>query len=175
MFTDNVILGALLIFLIRVLSIGIATLRILIMGRSNKMVVFALAIVEALSFAITFGQVAADLDNIWNLAAYSIGFATGTWVGMLIEDKVAGGFATVNIVSMGNSLHIAESLRAAGFGATRTAGEGSTGSVGLVWVVARRSDSPKIVTIANEVDPKAFVTINETRSVSRGFLRYGRS
>src|SRR5574341_444558 len=147
MFSDNVILGALIIFVVRVVSIAVSTVRLLIMGRASSVLVMSLAFIEALAFALTFGQVAQNLGNIWNLMAYCLGYAAGTLVGMWIEDRVG-----------------------AGFGATRSEGEGTSGTVGLVRVVARRTRIAQIRKVALEVDPKAFVTVEETRSVSQGFL-----
>jgi uncharacterized protein YebE (UPF0316 family) len=175
MFFENPILGALLIFLIRSLSIAVATMRILMMGRGPKIIVFFLALFEAVAFAVTFGQVAANLSNIWNLGAYSLGFAAGTWVGTLIEEAIGQGYATLNVVSIGRSQPIAEAIRKAGFGATRSTGEGTTGTVGLVRAVVTRKDVRQLNQLIHGIDPEAFVTIEETRSVSRGFLGYGRS
>ncbi len=175
MFFDNAILGALAIFVVRVLSITLSTVRILIMGRGQKLLVVVIAIFEALTFVLTFGQVAQDLSNIWNISAYCFGFATGTGVGMLIEERVVKGYATVNIVSMAKSLPVAQAIRTAGFGATHISGEGTSGTVGLVRVVVNRRDVARIVALATQVDQKAFVTVEETRHVSHGFLGFGRS
>lgn len=175
MFFENPLLGAFMIFVIRALSIAIATVRFLIMGRSSKLLVASIAVVEALAFTLTFGQVAQDLTNIYNLSAYSLGFAAGTWVGTTIEERVGMGFATLMIVSTGYSLPIVEAIRKAGYGATRSAGEGSTGAVGFVWVVVKRKNIQDIMRIAQQIDEDSFVTINETRSVTRGFLGFGRS
>jgi hypothetical protein len=76
---QSVLLGALLIFFVRVLSITLATIRLLIMGRTSKALVAGIAFFEALTFALTFGVVASDLTNMWYLAAYCGGFAAGTW------------------------------------------------------------------------------------------------
>jgi uncharacterized protein YebE (UPF0316 family) len=175
MFTENVLVGALAIFFVRVLSIAISTIRVLIMGRQSGLIVATLAFIEALAFALTFGSVAANLGNLWNLTAYSLGFAVGTWVGMLIEERFIKGYATVNIVSMNKSLPIVDAIRKAGFGATRTSGEGASGTVGLVRAVVNRRDAPRIVALVEDIDPKAFVTVEETRRISRGFIGYGRS
>jgi uncharacterized protein YebE (UPF0316 family) len=163
------------ILVVRVLSISIATVRYLIMGRANDVLVSAIAFFEALTFAVTFGQVTQDLSNLWNLFSYSLGFAIGTWVGMLIEQRLYTAHATINIVSMGRSLPIAQAIRAAGFGATRSSGEGERGTVGIVRTVARRRDTALIADIAQEIDPKAFITVEDVRRVARGFLGYGRS
>ncbi len=174
-FGRNVYLVALLIFIVRVISITLATWRFLIMGRANKLAVMGIAFVEALTFALTFGAVAQDLTNVWNLLAYCGGFAAGTFVGTTIEQRLAQGFATVHVISMTKSLAIVEAVRAAGFGATRTAGEGGRGAVGLIFIVVRRRDIDMVLDIVDDIDPKAFITIDETRAVSRGFLGYGRS
>nr|MBN1229646.1 DUF2179 domain-containing protein [Anaerolineae bacterium] len=175
MVLQRVLIGAVIIFLVRVFSVTLSTLRYLMMGRTSKMLVAVIAFIEALTFALTFGMVAADLTNIWYLTAYSGGFAAGTWVGTLIEEWLGRGYHSVNIVSMGNSLSITKAVREAGFGATRTAGEGSSGSVGLIYVVARRKEVPRVVEIAAQIDPKAFITVEEARTVVRGHISYGRS
>jgi len=174
MFVDNVLLSVVIIFVVRVASIAVSTVRFLLMGRSNAILVSTLAFFEALAFALTFGAVASNLDNIPNLVSYCMGFAVGTWVGTLIEARVGNGFASVNIISKASSLPIVEAIRSAGYGATRTSGEGGMGTVGLVWAVVRRKDAPRVVTMAQEIDEDAFITVNEARSVMRGFINYGR-
>jgi uncharacterized protein YebE (UPF0316 family) len=172
---SNVWLGMILIFTVRVLSITLSTIRYLTMGRANRFFVSGIAFFEALTFAVTFGVVARDLTNLWFLFAYCAGFAMGTWVGILIEDWMAQGYQSINIISMSKSLLLVQAVREAGFGATRTSGEGTSGTVGVIYVVARRRNVPQVVEIVTSIDPKAFITVGETRSVRRGFLGYGRS
>ncbi|MGF1505989.1 MAG: DUF2179 domain-containing protein [Chloroflexi bacterium] len=169
-----VVLNFLLILLVRIFSIAVSTIRILIMGRSPDWLVGSLSFVEALTFALTFGAVAQDLTNIPNLLAYCLGFALGTIIGTIVDERIAQGYATVNIVSRGHSLPIAEHIRKAGFGATRSPGQGASGAQGIVWAVARRRDVRRIVEITERLDPKAFVTVVETRAVRHGFISYGR-
>jgi uncharacterized protein YebE (UPF0316 family) len=167
---SNPVVGALIIFVVRLSSMAVSTVRLLVMGRINTLLVMALAAIEALTFALALGLVATNLGNLWNLGAYCLGFACGTVVGMWIEERLAAGYSTINIVSIGKSLQIAKAVRAAGFGATRSSGEGGTGTVGLVRVVTRRRNMPHIVKLAMAADPKAFVTVEETRAVAHGYL-----
>ena len=175
MFFQNPILGALAIFVVRALSIALSTVRYLIMGRAKKSLVALIALFESLAFVLTFGQVAQDLNNIWNLSGYCLGFAAGTIVGIWLEERMVKGYTTVNIISRGKSLPIVEAIHEAGFGATRSAGEGTGGSVGLVRSVVPRQMTPSIVDIATKIDEEAFVTIEDIRQVRRGFMGYGRS
>jgi uncharacterized protein YebE (UPF0316 family) len=168
-------LGALVIFGVRVLGISLSTVRILLMGRSRKLIVVAVAFVESLLFVIAFGSVVSQLDNLYHLMAYCLGFAVGTLVGMFIEEKIAAGYATVNVVSVKQANAVTEAIRKGGFAATQSWGWGINGPVGLIRAVVLRKDAPAIAALAQEADPQAFVTVEETRAVRHGYLRNGRS
>ena len=170
MITRDLILGVLLIFFVRVFGITLSTIRLLLMGRANKMLVGFIAFLESLTFALAFSQVINDLTNLWNLMAYCLGFAVGTIVGMYLEERLAAGFMAVHIVSATESQQITDAIRKGGFGATRSLGEGVSGTVGLIRSVVRRKDAPKVIEIAQRVDPSAFVTIEEIRSVRQGYI-----
>lgn len=171
----NVVLGALLIFAVRVFGITLSTVRLLLLSRASRIIVGSIAFIEALTFALTFSQVLSDLSNIWYLTAYCLGFAVGTIVGLFLEERLAAGFVTVNIVSMTRSQKVAEAIREAGFGAMRSSGEGASGTVGWVRSVVRRRDMPAVIQVAQSADPRAFVTVEETRSVRHGYLGLYRS
>lgn len=167
---ENVFVAALLIFLARVLNITLATMRTLVMTRGLRVVSAVLGFFEALIFAVVISQVVQDLGNVWNLVSYSAGFAGGILVGLTIEQRLAMGYATLNIVSSHKAHEVAEAIRQAGFGATESWGHGSEGRVGLVRTVVNRREVSRISDVINKADPASFVTIEETRSVWRGHL-----
>lgn len=175
MITQELILDVLLIFFVRVFGIALSTVRLLLMGRASRILVGAIAFLESLTFALAFSRVVDDLTNVWNLMAYCLGFAVGTAVGTSLEERLAAGFMTVQIVSQSQSQKIAEIIRKTGFGATRSAGEGVSGTVGLIRTVVRRKDVARVIEIAQEIDPTVFITTEETRAVRRGFIGMVRS
>lgn len=166
----NVFVTAVLIFFARVLNITIATLRTLVMTRGLRVLSAVLGFFEALIFAIVISQVVQDLSNVWNLVSYSAGFAGGILVGLAVEERLAMGYATLNVVSSHQAHVVAEAIRQAGFGATESWGHGSEGRVGLVRTVVNRREVSRISRVITEADPASFVTIEETRSVWRGHL-----
>jgi uncharacterized protein YebE (UPF0316 family) len=93
---------------------------------------------------------------------------------MTIDDRLALGHATVRIVSRFNGQHLAEVIREAGYGATVEWGQGRDGTVGLVYVMVQRRDIDEILLISDQIDPEAFVTVEEARSIRRGYLRIAR-
>lgn len=171
--TPAIIYIALLIFLLRIVGSAVTTMRTLLLVRGRRWVSAGLAILEALIFALTIGPVVQNLSNVWNLSAYCLGFGAGQFAGMWLEERLALGFATLRIVSRARSRALVTAIRAAGFGATEDHAEGQRGTVGVVTATIRRKEVPALNRIIEETDPAAFVTIEETRALRRGFLRMG--
>ncbi|MEA3459574.1 MAG: DUF5698 domain-containing protein [Chloroflexota bacterium] len=166
----EVVLGALFIFLLRLASVLLSTVRTLMMMRGRKTLVTLLAFPEVLIYIIAAGKVVQNLGNLWNLFGYCGGVAAGTWVGMVIEEKLALGFAMVRIVSIGKGGEIASAIRNEGYGATEMRGQGRNNMVDIINVVVKRKDVPSVLAIATGVDEKAFVTVEEPKSIYRGYL-----
>lgn len=159
------------IFLLRVLGNMVITLRLVMLMRGGRLVVTLLAALESLIFAVALGSVVQDLNNILNLAAYCVGFAVGAYLGMDLEQRLIQRFVAVQVISSVASHAIAAAIRAAGFGATESWGQGAQGEVGSVRVVVGHQEVRDVVRIVHDIDQAAFVTIEELRGISHGYFR----
>jgi uncharacterized protein YebE (UPF0316 family) len=171
--TSQVLAGALLIFVIRVVGMGASTVRVLLMMRGKRVLTAITGFVEVMLYIFAIGYVVNDLNNLWNILAYSLGFVGGTLVGMWIDDKTAAGYVNVRIISRYNSPLIVEKIHEDGYGATVGWGHGKGGTVGMILAIVRRKEVPALVEIAEACDPDVFITVEDTRSVKRGYLRIG--
>ena len=163
--------NALLIFLLRVTDVSMGTVRMIMIMRGMRRWAALIGFVEVSIWVVAISRVIGNLDTVWNVVGYSGGFATGTLLGMWIENKLALGHADVRIISMTKGREIAEIIRRAGYGATQLQAEGQSGPVYVTSVVAPRKQVADIVRLVNKVDATAFVTIEETRHVVRGYRR----
>lgn len=162
--------GPLLIFCLRIVDVSLATVRMLLAVRGVKKVVPLIGFFEVLVWIYAVGNAIKYLDSPLHLFGYAAGFASGTVVGMLIEEKLAFGHATVRIVSMHGGVEVAEALRDHGFGVTEFAGQGREGRVEVVEAVLRRRDLSLALREIEIWDPQAFVTVEEPRAIHRGWL-----
>jgi len=158
------------IFSLRVVNIALDTVRMLFVVRGERVLAAVIGFVETLLFLVAIGKVIQDLTNIPNVLAYCVGFAVGTWVGMVLEDRLALGYVRMHVVSLQKAGEIASSLRGGGYGVTEMMGRGKEGSVGILEVVAKRRDVTSITRAVTGVDDEAFITTEETRSVYRGYI-----
>ena len=122
-------------------------------------------------FILAISKVLQSENNVWNILGYSSGFAVGTWVGLKIEERLALGYAAVQVISQTAGQEIATALREAGYGVTEMLGEGLRGQVHVITTVANRRDIASIMELASQVDETAFVTVDDASRVYRGHLQ----
>ena len=167
--------GAVLtIFFLRIIGVALSTIRVLIMLRGRKLLSALMGFFEVTIYVLAVGPVVNDLDNVWNLLGYGLGFSVGTLVGMWLEERLALGYATVRIVSREKSQAIVKAIHNAGYGATLSWGWGREGSVRMVTATVRRKEVKTITSLAEKIDPEAFVTAEETHTIRRGYMRMAR-
>ena len=100
-----------LIFCARIVDVSLDTMRILYMNRGRKVIAPLLGFVQALIWILAVSQVMKNLANPICYLAYGAGFATGNYVGMRIEEKVATGLLTPDDDGFG-SLRLTAASRA---------------------------------------------------------------
>lgn len=160
-----------LIFLLRVIDMSLDTLRVLFMIRGRKPLAWLLGFFQSALWVVAITSVLSNLDNPWNVIGYASGFATGNVVGMTIEELLAIGFGHMRIISSHRGNAIAEAVREAGYAATEIPGRGKDGTVTVINCSVKRRDIEKVRKKVAEIDPEAFVTLEEIRPLHRGFWR----
>ncbi len=161
----------LVIFLLRVSDMSLDTLRVLFVVRGRRPLAWLLGFCQSALWVVAITSVLSHLDNLWNVIGYAGGFATGNVVGMMLEERLAIGHGHLRIISSRRGSAIAEALRAAGYAATEIPGRGRDGTVTVINCSVRRRDIEPVRLRVAEIDPDAFVTVEEVRPLHRGFWR----
>ena len=160
----------LLIFLARLIDVSLGTVRIILISRGRKYIAPILGFLEVLIWITVVSQVVGGAQNMVAYLAYAAGFAVGNYVGMLIEERLAIGTLVVRVILPQNGAELVERLRTQGYGATYVDGHGSGGPVRLIYTVVLRKELPRIVSLIQEVNAKAFFTVEELRSTQQGIF-----
>lgn len=162
--------GPLLIFLLRICDVSIATMRLLYAVRGRKLIAASLGFVEILIWILAVSAVVRNFHSPGLVIAYAAGFSAGNFLGITIEEKLALGLAQVRVVSREAGVEIAHALRERGFGVTELLGQGREGRVEIVDTVVQRRDVKSVLREVESWDPEAFISVDEPRSVQRGWL-----
>jgi uncharacterized protein YebE (UPF0316 family) len=159
-----------LIIIARILDVSMGTLRIVYLNRGYKILAAAIGFGEVLIWVIVIAQVMQNLNNIVTYLAYATGFAIGTMVGLILEEKLSIGQVVVRVITQKDASELIESLNANNFGATALNAAGAKGPVQVVLMVVNRTDLPKVTTIVRQFNPAAFYTIENVRTVVEGIF-----
>jgi len=170
-FTIQALGEAALIFGLRVSDMSLDTLRMLFVMRGRKPFAWGLGFFQALIFVVAITSVISNLDNPLNVVGYAAGFATGNVVGMLIEERLAIGHVHLRIISSRRGTAIASRLRDEGYAVTEIPARGKDGMVTLLNCSVLRRKVIQVDDIVKEIDPRAFITAEEVRSIWRGHWR----
>ncbi|RJR26197.1 MAG: DUF2179 domain-containing protein [Candidatus Latescibacterota bacterium] len=166
----------LLIFLARIGDQSIGTIRIIFIGRGNKVIAPFLGFFEVLIWLLAIRQIMTNLTNGFYYVAYAGGFAAGTFVGMYIEEKLAMGVMLIRIVTSQGDEALIERLKAEDYGVTSVDAAGARGQVHLIYTIVKRADLARVVGIIDRFNPRAFYTIEDVRFAREGvFPADGRS
>lgn len=166
----TILSSVLFIFCMRLVDVSLGTLRMIMINRGQKVIAPILGFVEVSIWVVAVSQVFTNLDSIWHILGYSGGFAAGTLVGMLIEERMALGKIEIHAISTEKSLDIAEILRAADFGVTTLKAAGQSGEFDIVTTVVQRKEEPTVLNIIETIDPHSFVTVEAKQEVKQGYL-----
>ena len=164
----------LLIFFARVLDVSLDTMRIMLFSRGKKMIPPLLGFVQVLIWLFAIRQIFLNLSNWACYIGYAGGFAAGTYIGMIIEEKLAIGFQVIKVITRADASELTRFLMKQGYGVTSMDGQGATGKVNVLHTIVNRSDIPAVLQIIQRFNPNAFYTIEDIRSVSQQNILSGK-
>jgi uncharacterized protein YebE (UPF0316 family) len=163
---DLLVLPA-VIFCLRICDMTLDTLRIIFMTKGLKRLAPIIGFFEILIWIIAITRIMRNLDNWICYVAYAGGFATGNYVGMLVDEKLAIGHELIRVITRVDATKLAAALRADGFGVTTIKASGMQGEVGILYIIANRKNQKHVMEIVQQHNPKAFVTVQSIHYVNR--------
>ncbi|MBV6397153.1 MAG: hypothetical protein HFACDABA_02758 [Anaerolineales bacterium] len=158
----------LLVFLARIADVTLGTIRIIFTSRGKKNIAPLLGFVEVFIWVSVIAQITRGAHNMIAYLAYAAGFASGTYIGMWIEERLAIGKLVIRAILSESQAGLADVLRAAGYGVTSVDAQGGKGPVKLIYTIVNRKDLPDVIGTIHGGYPKIFFTVEELRSVEQG-------
>lgn len=174
-------IGALLIFLLRILDVSMAMMRMILAVRGHRVIAAFIGFFEVLIWLIAVGTALEHLNSILHVIGYAGGFAIGNYVGVWLEGQFALGVNVVRAVirrpagasKAPRAMSIADRIREEGYAVTEIEGRGQRSYVDILNVIVPRRRVPNIIRIIRDEDPAAFLSIEEVRAIQGGYIRPG--
>ena len=157
-----------LIFCARIVDVSIGTIKLVFITKGMKNLAPILGFFEVLIWLLAISQIMQNLTNFINYIAYAGGFATGTYVGLYLEEKLAVGNYIVRIITKKKPQKLIKYLKSYGYGATIVGAKGGSGKSNIILTVVKRKDMDKVVKSIKKFNPRAFYSVEEIKYVTKG-------
>lgn len=172
-------LGALLIFLMRVVDVSMATMRMILSVRGYRWRAAWIGFFEIIIWVIAAGHALQHLDSVLHIVGYAAGFGAGNYVGIWLEERFALGLNVVRAVcritpgteGVTSGQEAARALRDKGYAVTELIGQGRESRVEVLNTVVKRREVPEVIRTLQRHDADVFVTVEEVRSITGGYLQ----
>jgi uncharacterized protein YebE (UPF0316 family) len=155
-----------LIFLSRIFDVTIGTLRIIAVSRGFRRLAPLFGFFEVLLWLLVIKLVLTYVNNVVCYLAYAAGFSAGTWVGMIIEERICLGKVIVRVITRSSGKELAEYLRTHGYRITEVDARGDQGPVEIIFTIIDRQKLEQLQLVIRRFNPRAFYTVEDVRSAS---------
>jgi uncharacterized protein YebE (UPF0316 family) len=150
-----------------------ATLRHIFISKGFTKIVPILGFFEVLIWLIAMRQVFSHLNNAACFIAWAAGFSAGTYLGMMIEERLAIGTQIIRVITSEPVAALTEVFKQHHQGITIVDGQGAMGPVKLIFMIVKRANKKLVLDILHEHSPNAFYTIEDVKSFEHGVFTEG--
>lgn len=165
----------LMIFFGRIIDVTLGTLRIIFVSKGEKYKAPLIGFFEVFIWVVVISQILSRASDMVAYISYAGGYATGNYVGILLENRIAYGIVLCRMYTKRNGMDLVRALNKMDFGATMTHGEGSTYEVEIVETVLERKQMKTLENLLRDFDPNVFYVVEDVRTHQNGIFRKRRN
>jgi len=161
-----------LIVLARITDVSLDTIRTVSVVQGRRAFAAILGFFQAVVYICAVAKVLLNMNQPVYAVAYGLGFSAGTYLGMVIEQRLAFGKQLVFLVTP-KGPELAQALRAADYRVAELKGRIREGDRTILCVEIPRRDAQKLIRRASAVDERCDFIVHDIRLA--GFAKPGAS
>jgi uncharacterized protein YebE (UPF0316 family) len=165
------IAGYLFIFFAKIVEVSLMTVRTVLITRGEKFLGSIIGFFEVMIWLYIISTVLNGIqqDPI-RMVVYALGFSSGNYIGCMLEERLALGVLTINVISSkDNGMKLAELLRNKHIGVTMMDAEGLHEVKKMLIIHAKRKRKSEIIKMIENSGLEAVVSVSDTKTVYGGY------
>jgi uncharacterized protein YebE (UPF0316 family) len=151
-----------LIVLARITDVSLDTVRTVSVIQGRRAFAAVLGFFEAAVYICAVAKVLLNMNQPVYAVAYGLGFAAGTYLGMVIEQRLAFGKRLVFLLTP-KGPELAEVLRAEDYRVAEVKGNTRDGEQTILCLEIPRREVQKLIQLASAVDERCVWVVNDIR------------
>ena len=150
----------------------LATLRIIVVANGKKLLGAILQGLVALVWVCITGVVVTNiLENPFKIIAFALGSMVGSYLGGVLEEKIAiGKKLLLIIINNNNEEKIVKKIRENNFAVTSTIGKGKDNNKAILFSMIPRKQIKNIIKIIKSIDTDALIISQNAFNIYGGYI-----
>ena len=156
----------------KIIEITIQSLKTCMMVKGQRLKAAGLGFIECTIWGLVISTIIGTLgDNLFLLAFYCVGYATGLFLGSTLENKIALGTSSLQLIANDEyTAKIIDYLQQNSRGYTVFEGYGSTDKMNMIMIVLPRRDAtPMLKRIRKICQNNVFVVVDDVNKYAGGY------
>ena len=156
----------------KIIEITIQSLKTCMMVKGQRLKAAGLGFIECTIWGLVISTIIGTLgDNLFLLAFYCVGYATGLFLGSTLENKIALGTSSLQLIANDEyTAKIIDYLQQNSRGYTVFEGHGSTDKMNMIMIVLPRRDAtPMLKHIRKICQNNVFVVVDDVNKYAGGY------
>lgn len=162
------------IFFARILDVSIGTIRANVMLKEKTLLSVILAFLETfIWFLVAREALRIDISSVFIPISYSLGYASGTFIGSFISSKCIRGNVMVQAVVDENNEKVLKELKAKGYLASiiELTNNFDGNPRMMIYLIVNRNTLKKVEKIIRRCDKDAFLAVSDAKYVQNGYVK----
>lgn len=162
------------IFFARILDVSIGTVRTMLMVKGKTVVMVVLAFLEVfIWFLVAREALITDVESILIPISYSLGYATGTFIGSFISNTFIKGIVGVQVVVEKGNKGLMSAIRKHGYAVSVIdLNDDFLGNQrNMLYFQINNRNLKKLIALIKKYEKSAFIVVSDTKAVQNGFIK----
>jgi uncharacterized protein YebE (UPF0316 family) len=155
-----------LIFVFRIMDVSLGTMRVIFISKGFRLLAPLLGFFEVMIWLFAIENIMSAMGNPLYVIAYAGGFASGTYTGMLIEEKLSVGKVMIRVITGRDATSLLKKLRENRYTMTVAGADGPEGKVQHIMMIIKRQHTKQVMKIIRDFHPETFFVIEDVKYAS---------
>ena len=166
----EIFLLCLKIFSARILDVSLGTIRTVFTVKGKSFIAASIGFIEVfIWFLIAREALTTNDTSIYIVISYSLGYATGTFLGCIISKKLIKSKLNVQVIT--SDMNLIDTLRQDGFAVSVLDIKGKDSDKYMLIIGINNNKKDSLMEKIKEYDNNAFIYVNETVYIQNGFIK----
>lgn len=155
----------LLIFILKIVENALATLRIIVIANGKKGLGASLNFLMALTWIFSTSLVLGSLnENLWNILSFSFGTFVGSYMGSIIEEKLALGSNMIIGITNKDKEGLSDKIRELSYSVIELEGKDKDDEKNIYIIPTTRKRKRKLIHFMKRMDKKSIIIVDNAYS-----------